>query len=133
MVIPEVLVNEIVSHARSGFPNEVCGLVATLGGEAIRVYPIESVDPSPVHYHMDPKQQLKAVMEIDDNEWEMGGIYHSHTRTRAYPSATDVKLAFYPGTLYMIVSLADDDRPDLRAFRIEDGRIEEVTLDVRPS
>jgi [CysO sulfur-carrier protein]-S-L-cysteine hydrolase len=130
VVISQALVDEIVAHARDGFPNEVCGLVATEGGQAIRVYPIDSLDPSPVQYHMDPKQQLRAITEIDDNEWEMGGIYHSHTRTRAYPSATDVKLAFYPSSLYMIVSLADESNPELRAFRIEDAQIEEVSLDV---
>jgi [CysO sulfur-carrier protein]-S-L-cysteine hydrolase len=130
VVISQALVDEIVAHALSGSPNEVCGLVATEAGQAVRVYRIDSLDPSPVQYHMDPKQQLKAITEIDDNEWEMGGIYHSHTHTRAYPSATDVRLAFYPDALYMIVSLADERRPDLRAFKIEDAQIEEVPLDV---
>jgi proteasome lid subunit RPN8/RPN11 len=124
------LVDEIVAHALSGFPYEVCGLVATERGEAIRVYPIDSLDPSPVQYHMDPKQQLLAITEIDDNDWDMGAIYHSHTRTRAYPSATDVKLAFYPDSLYMIVSLADESSPELRAFRIEKAGVEEVALEL---
>ena len=130
MVISRALVDEIVEHARSGFPNEVCGLVAAASGQAVKVYPIESADPSPVHYHMEPKQQLRAILDIDDNEWEMAAIYHSHTRTRAYPSATDIQLAFYPDTLYMIVSLADEIHPDVRAFRIEQTRIEEVPLEV---
>lgn len=130
MVISQSLVDQIVAHARAGFPNEVCGLVATERDQAVRVYPIDSLDPSPVHYHMDPKQQLRAITEIDDHEWEMGAIYHSHTRTRAYPSSTDVKLAFYPNTLYVIVSLADESRPDLRAYRIEDAQIAEVPVQV---
>ena len=129
-MISQSSVDEIVAHALAGFPNEVCGLVATERGQAVRVYPIDSLDASPVHYHMDPTQQLRAITEIDDHEWEMGAIYHSHTRTRAYPSSTDVKLAFYPSTLYIIVSLADESRPDLRAYRIEDAQIEEVPLEV---
>jgi [CysO sulfur-carrier protein]-S-L-cysteine hydrolase len=130
VVINRSLVDQIVTHARAGFPNEVCGLIATDGDRAVQVYPIDSLDPSPVHYHMDPKQQLRAMTEIDDREWELGAIYHSHTRTRAYPSATDVKLAFYPSTLYMIVSLADENHPDLHAYRIEDAQIEEVRLEI---
>lgn len=130
MVITRQMVEDIVAHARSGFPDEVCGLIATQGNRAVRVYPIQSLDPSPVHYHMDPTQQLRAITEIDDHEWDLGGIYHSHTRTRAYPSATDVKLAFYPDTLYLIVSLADETHPDLRAFRIEGEQIEEQPLEV---
>lgn len=129
MVISQSLVDEIVAHALAGFPNEVCGLVAGDQGRAVRVYPIDSTDASPVHYHMDPKQQLRAITEIDDHEWEMSAIYHSHTRTPAYPSATDVRLAFYPETLYMIVSLADENQPDVRAFRIDDAQIEEVILE----
>ena len=45
-------------------------------------------------------------------------IYHSHTRSAAYPSRTDVELAFFPETLYLIVSIADRDAPEIRAFRI---------------
>lgn len=130
MVIGQVFVDEIVNHARSGFPNEVCGLVATQAGQAVRVYQIESLNASPVHYHMDSKQQLKAMTDMDAHDWEMSAIYHSHTRTRAYPSATDVKLAFYPEVLYLIVSLADERNPDLRAYRIHDGVIEDVPLEV---
>ncbi len=124
------MVDEIVSHARSGFPNEVCGLIATQEDRAVRLYPIESLDPSPVHYHMEPKGQLRAITEIDDHEWELGGIYHSHTRTRAFPSATDVKLAFYPDTVYLILSLADETRPDLKGFRIRGEEIEAVPIEV---
>ena len=46
---------------------------------------------------------------MDDHGWDLGGIYHSHTRTRAYPSATDVKLAFYPDSVYLIVELSRAD------------------------
>jgi [CysO sulfur-carrier protein]-S-L-cysteine hydrolase len=130
MVISRAMVDQIVAHARSGFPNEACGLIATEGSRAVKVYPIDSLDPSPVHYHMDPKQQLRAITEIDDHEWELGGIYHSHTRTRAYPSATDTRLAFYPDALYLILSLADDSNPDLRAFKIQGEQIKEVPLEV---
>jgi len=41
-----------------------------------------------------------------------------------------VRLAFYPEALYLIVSLADETRPDLRSFRIVDEQIEEVSLEV---
>lgn len=129
-MISQTMVDEIVAHARSGFPNEVCGLIATHQDKAVRCYPIDSLDPSPVHYHMDPKEQLRAITEIDDHDWDLGGIYHSHTRTRAYPSATDVKLAFYPDTVYLILSLADESRPDLKGFRIRGEEIEEVPIDV---
>ena len=65
------------------------------------------------------------MREMDQKEWELVGIYHSHTHTEAYPSKTDVELAFYPDALYFIVSLENREAPVIRAFRINDGRVDE--------
>jgi proteasome lid subunit RPN8/RPN11 len=70
------------------------------------------------------------MRELDQKEWDLIGIYHSHTHTEAYPSKTDLELAFYPEALYFIVSLQKADAPVIRAFRIVDGEIgeEEVVV-----
>jgi proteasome lid subunit RPN8/RPN11 len=107
----------------------VCGLIAAKDGRAMQLYRIDSVDASPVTYRMDPKQQLRAMTDMDDRDWDLGAIYHSHTHTQAFPSPTDIRLAFYPETLYAIVSLADPDAPDFRAFRIDNGDLTEVALE----
>jgi proteasome lid subunit RPN8/RPN11 len=54
------------------------------------------------------------------------GIYHSHPRAQAYPSTADVEMAFYPEAVYFIISL--EPCIDLRAFRIENSRIESVAV-----
>lgn len=131
MVITAEQVEQMVAHARSEYPNEACGLIGSLNGIARRIYPITNADASPVHYHMDSKEQLQAMLDIDDNDWDMGAVYHSHTHTRAYPSPTDVRLAFYPEALYIIISLAGRE-PDIRAYRIVDGVIEEAPLEIVP-
>ncbi|MGI8826033.1 MAG: Mov34/MPN/PAD-1 family protein [Chloroflexota bacterium] len=130
MVISRQHVHEMIEHARAGFPNEACGLVASTEDRAVKVYCIENSDPSPVFYHMDPQEQLRAIMEIDDAGWDLGAIFHSHTRTSAYPSQTDVGLAHYPDALYIIVSLAAEPDPEIKAFRIKDGGIREAFLEV---
>lgn len=129
MVIPASLLQEMVAHARASYPNEACGLLASQDGRVVSFYPIRNADNSPVSYRMNPQEQLRAMREIDDAGLELGAIYHSHTRTRAYPSRTDVGLAFYPDALYIIVSLADRE-PDARAYRIVAGEISEVPLQV---
>ena len=48
--------------------------------------------------------------------------------SEAYPSATDVRLAFWPETYYVLVSLLDRDTPAVRAFRIENGRVSEEEI-----
>jgi proteasome lid subunit RPN8/RPN11 len=118
----------LIEHARSDFPYEVCGLLAGVDGRFTKHYRIPNAARSMTFYNMDPKAMLVAMNEMDDNDWDLLGIYHSHTHTAAYPSATDVELAFYADAVYLIVSLQDVDRPHVRAFDIVDGVITERTV-----
>lgn len=112
------LVDELVAHARSEFPNECCGLLAGTGGDVTRVLRATNTEGSPFMYVMDTREQLRMMDDIDDAGEDLIGIYHSHTRSAAYPSRTDVELAFYPDALYVIVSLQVSDAPEVRAFRL---------------
>lgn len=130
MVVARSLVHEIVAHARDELPNECCGIVASDDGNAVEVFRAANAEASPVRYGLDPRDQYRIMKEIDDKGWSLGAIYHSHTRSPAYPSQTDVNLAFYPEALYLIVSLADPAGPEVKAFRIVEGKIEEAELTV---
>jgi proteasome lid subunit RPN8/RPN11 len=124
------MIDEMVSHARAEAPNECCGLVAATDGVAVRVYPATNAEHSPVRYVVDPHDQIRIQTEIDDNGWDLGAIYHSHTRTAPYPSQTDINLAGnWPDPLYVIVGVAGDP-PDVRAYRIVDGRVAEAELEI---
>ena len=128
MRITRELADEIVAHAREEAPNECCGLVGGTNGAATRVYRAANAEASPFRYVVDPQDQLRIMGEIDDAGEELVGIYHSHTRSEAYPSQTDVNLAEgWPDPLYLICSIAQAE-PELRAFAIRDERIEEVEL-----
>ena len=130
MRIRRDLLDEIIAHARAEAPNECCGMVASEDGRAVEVYPAVNAAASPLRYELDPKEQLHIQEAIDDSGLELGAIYHSHTRSEPYPSQTDVNLAFYPSSLYLIVGLQTDD-PEVRAYRISDRKdIEEVELEV---
>ncbi|HEY8477406.1 MAG TPA: M67 family metallopeptidase [Chloroflexota bacterium] len=120
---------EMIRHAMEGDPNEVCGMLGGRAERVVRVYRVPSVDPSPVRYYMEPREQLRVMQEMESEDLELVGIYHSHTRSAAYPSVTDVNLAYYP-VVYFIVSLADPSAPVVRAFRIADGTITEETIEV---
>ena len=130
MRIARALVDEIVAHAQQDLPNECCGIVATSNGQAVKVYRATNAEASPFRYSLDPREQYEITMEIEEQGQDLGAIYHSHTKSPAYPSQTDINLAFYPDALYLIVSLADPGRPDLKAFRIVDGKIDEAELTV---
>jgi proteasome lid subunit RPN8/RPN11 len=130
MRIAPHLVEEISAHAREEAPNECCGLIQGTDGRATKVFRARNAEASPFRYVVDPQDQLRIMGEIEDAGEELVGIYHSHTRSEAYPSQTDVNLAEgWPDPLYLICSLAGEE-PDLRAFAIRDERIEEVELTV---
>ncbi len=122
IVIDAATWDAMVAHAWSDFPYEVCGLLGIEPDGTLHHWTITNDERSMTYYVMNPRELLKAMREIEDNEWEMV-IYHSHTHTQAYPSETDIRLAAYPEATYAIVTLQDRDRPDIRAFRILDGDV----------
>jgi [CysO sulfur-carrier protein]-S-L-cysteine hydrolase len=117
--------DEMVQHGLAVFPNEACGLLAGKEGRPVKFFAMTNQDASPVSYRLDPKEQLKVFTEIDDEGWDLLGIFHTHTHSEAYPSETDLKQAFYPEATYLVMSLSDRSNPELRGFTIRDGAIAE--------
>lgn len=128
MRISSELLDELIAHAREEAPNECCGMVGVVDGRARTVYRAENAEASPLRYSLHPQEQLRIMNAIEDAGEELGAIYHSHTRSPPYPSQTDVNLAFYPDAAYVIVSVTEPDRPEVRAFTIRDGDIDEREL-----
>ena len=124
------LVQEIVDQGLREFPNECCGLIAAEGGVPVKVFPMTHADASPVTYRLDGKEQLTVFDELDERGWDLWAIYHSHTHSEAYPSETDRKLAFYPDSRYVLLSVADRDEPVIRSFFIRDGEVTEEELTI---
>jgi proteasome lid subunit RPN8/RPN11 len=97
------------------------------------VLPATNVAENPlVGYLMDPEDQLRHFQMIEEQCLDLLGIYHSHPASRAYPSPTDLSMAYYPEAVYAIVSLVQSDHPVLRAFRMVDGHISEVKFQMVP-
>jgi proteasome lid subunit RPN8/RPN11 len=123
------MLDEIVAQARSEAPDECCGLVGTRDGEAVRLLKLRNAAASPLRYEIDPKDQLRAFDELDEAGLDLGIIYHSHTRSAPEPSQTDINLARYPDSLYLIVGVAGAE-DDVRLWRIADGQVAEAPLEV---
>jgi proteasome lid subunit RPN8/RPN11 len=130
----------LIEHARREAPNEMCGVIAGTanaadGGTATRWYPARNELASPVLYSIHPEDKLRIFLEIDDADEAFWAIVHSHVRSPAVPSRTDIGLAQWPDSLYILVSLSDDEadpatrEPSVRAWRIVDGAIHEVALE----
>ena len=139
--IPRSLVDAMVAHAREDLPNEACGIVHARDGAAVSVHRVTNVAASPYRFEMHGMEQIRLEQARDESGETLFAIYHSHVASRAYPSQTDVRMAFfppgevdqepaYPGTLYILVSLAEEP-PPVHAYHIlEGGVIEEQPIEI---
>jgi proteasome lid subunit RPN8/RPN11 len=151
------LLDELVAHALEDPGNEVCGVVAVeaigsaegqadassaadgeasaAGGgpmRAVRVLHATNIHASPLKFEIDPKELLQLYLGIEADGHALGAIYHSHVRSRPYPSQTDVNFAAnWPGVEWIIVGLAAGSEPEVRSYAIEGGDVREVPLEVR--
>jgi proteasome lid subunit RPN8/RPN11 len=129
-------VNAIVRHALEVFPREACGLLAGKGDAVQEVYCMRNAESSEVTYALDPEEQFSIMKQIEGKGLKLIAIYHSHTGSPAFPSATDVARAFFPGTrdenfpgvAYVIASVSENGLRELRAFLIKGDGIEEVEV-----
>jgi proteasome lid subunit RPN8/RPN11 len=132
LIIKKTDLQKIFDHCDREYPSEACGILAGRNGRVEKVYTMTNAEPSPSFYLMDPQEQFQVMKEIRQEGVDLVGIYHSHTGSPAYPSGTDVGLAYYPEAVYLIVTLLDRKKPTARAFTIVDGIIAEVELIVKP-
>ena len=120
LAFPKTLIEEMVAHCRSRYPKEACGLLAAdASGALVQAYPMTNTEDSPVGYAMDPREQLQAEKQMRQRGQRAAGIYHSHTASAAYPSSVDVRLAISTDISYVLVSLQDRARPDVKSYRID--------------
>lgn len=125
MILTEKQKFEIIMHAKKNYPKEVCGIIAgTISRRAKKIYKMKNVSEKPeICYFMKPDEQLKVFKEMRNIKLEMLSIYHSHTCSEAYPSSRDVEMAYYPEAEYVIISLQNLNKPEIRAYKIIDGKI----------
>ena len=125
----------ILAHCYDGFPDEACGLLAgpipdgVPNGDVHSVYPCRNADASARTYTVDSRDYLRAMRDAEASGDDIVGVWHSHTHTDAYPSATDVRQAVDPNWAYVIVSLKHGE-PVTRAYRIREGAIAEIPVEV---
>ena len=125
--ITDAVKQGIEAHARRALPTECCGLLSGNNGVITDLHPLRNdADKPETRYFATPEDLFAAMRRIRDAEQRLLGIYHSHPRSPAYPSVSDVEMAFYPEAFYFIISM--EPRVDLRAFKIEGARIEEVAV-----
>jgi [CysO sulfur-carrier protein]-S-L-cysteine hydrolase len=128
--ISQEQIDEMVAHAREDLPNECCGLIGGADEKAQTVYRARNAFASPFSYRVDPGDQYRIIeKEMRERGEDLVAIYHSHTKSPAYPSQTDLnEAASWPEQVYLIVSLQDRESPEVKAFWLKDETIAEAEL-----
>lgn len=130
LLTPQIA-DAIVAHALGERPNEACGVVVgsaplAEGGVALRYVPCRNQAASPTRYVIHRDDLLGVLVGLDRDGGDLWGVVHSHVRSAAIPSATDIGEATWPAAVYLLVSLAGE--PEIRAWRIDDGEATELPL-----
>ena len=125
----------IAGHARDAAPLECCGLLAGKDDLIDEYIHTRNLRNSAVAYEIDPADHFAAIKSLRARGREILGAYHSHPRTPAIPSPTDLAEA-HEGLLYVIVSLRDQPResrpPEIQAYRLVEGAFTNVPFEAVP-
>lgn len=128
--IPEDILEQIVIQAKAEAPVESCGILGGKGGRVEKLYKMTNVDNSSDHFGLQPEEQFAVIKDMRAAGLDMLAIYHSHPESPARPSPEDIRMAFTPGVVYVIVSLQYQSNPVIKGFDIEDSSVTEVTVQI---
>lgn len=91
-----------------------------------------------IAFIMDAQEMFQAVKDMRRNNLTLQVVYHSHPHDPARPSVTDIKIANeweenWPRLnltlpIYLLISLMDKTRPDLRAYWIRNGAVSPASI-----
>ena len=118
----------LFQQARTDYPVEACGYLGAVGEMVVAAYPLTNVDGASDHFSLEPKEQLDAVREMRAKGQRLMGVYHSHGDSPPWPSPEDVRLAYDPEAVHVIVSIGDGS-PSIAAFRIRNGEVSIVPVE----
>lgn len=135
LVVPDLLLAELVGHARALAPVECCGLLAGhITHEVATVserFAITNDAASATRYATNPRDMLAAFRSMRARGLELLAIYHSHPTSAAVPSARDLDDNTYGETVvHLIVGLAGAG-PDVRAWWLGETGSRAAALEVR--
>ena len=66
ITIPRKIYDRMIEHAKKGYPNEACGILAgpPQGAEVKEFFPMRNADESSISYFMDPREQLEGFKKM---------------------------------------------------------------------
>jgi proteasome lid subunit RPN8/RPN11 len=137
MRVRQAVLDVIAAHARRDSPRECCGLLIGTSADVTEAVPATNAASDPLRRwevpaieHLAQIKRCRELAKAGHATVGVVGAYHSHPHSAPEPSPTDREQAF-EDFLYVIAGPVDrDDRFDIRAYRLRNGRFEAAVLTV---
>lgn len=130
--VPREIIDAMFAHAHWSYPHEACGLVAVDDDGPVMVFCLTNVADSGDRFTIDPVEHFGCIRFADERGWSIGGVFHSHVSSDAYPSSIDVAEGGDPEWVHYILGPLSGPKPTVRAFTIDGDHVAEVSLTVQP-
>ncbi len=131
LIISKSIYAELIKAAEDAAPLEACGLLAGKGSDIDKFYEMTNADASPEHFTMLPEEQFTAIKDMRVNGIEMLAIWHSHPETPPRMSEEDIKLAYTPGIVHVILSLAEKSNREIKGYQVNDGVPQQIDVEIK--
>jgi len=164
LTIPDLILQDMIVHAREFDPHECCGILGGLDGTVSEHYRITNIlatlseqdlarfegaklsdlkqltpeERADIAFQMDAREMAQAQKDMRTKGVILQAFYHSHPFSPARPSMTDITIAMefesyreklnIPEPLHVIISLENNQQPDVRAYRIQQSQATEVPI-----
>ena len=95
ILIPDSFLADLMQHANEESPYEACAML--LGNtdeetwQTTEIFLTENIDKSEINFTISNEQLLEGYKRAEENGLDIVGIFHSHPKSEASPSDTDVK------------------------------------------
>lgn len=105
--------------ADAACPGEACGLLVGKGSVVMALAPSANLADAPDAFEIDTALRLRLQRRLRGRARAVIGVWHSHPRTRAEPSARDIAGAWEPDLIWLITGTDGTRawRPDAGGFR----------------
>ena len=121
ITIVQRVLDDVKAHARQEAPRECCGVLIGRGQAILESARALNLSDGTSRFLIDPRDHIRAMRDARTRQMDVIGFYHSHPRSPAVPSETDVAESGYAGAMHLIVGVAADDAPQARLFVIDGG------------
>lgn len=132
--IRRTVLDAVAAHARREYPRECCGLLVGDSGHVVEAVPTANVADDPLRrYEVSPAEHVALIRHCRERSPHgppvgVIGAYHSHPRSEAHPSPTDLDLACREFLFLIAGPVGDATEIVIRGYRRIGAAFEEVAL-----